>query len=66
MARYIDPPSGWMFGFPKPIPKDTKDVREWLIQNGYPEGLIDELGDHFYCRHWERPDDEETKTEDNE
>jgi hypothetical protein len=66
MARYIDPPSGWKFGFPKPIPKDTKDVREWLIQNGYPEKLITELGDHFYCRHWERPDDEENKTEDNE
>ena len=57
--RYIDPPSGWKFGFPKPIPKDTKDVRGWLIQNDYPEKLIDELGDHFYCRYWELPDDEE-------
>ena len=63
--RYIDPPSGWKFGFPKPIPNDIKNVREWLIQNGYPQELIDEFGEHFYCNYYEKPD-EDTKTEDNE
>ncbi len=49
----IDPPSGWKYGFPKPIPDEIKDVRPWLIENGYPQSLIDELGEHFYCRYWE-------------
>lgn len=30
--KMIDPPSGWLYGFPKPIPDDVKDVKEWLIQ----------------------------------
>jgi len=52
--RMIDPPSGWRYGFPKPIPDDVKDVEKWLIENGYPKELIDELGDYFYCRYWEK------------
>ena len=40
----IDPPSGWMYGFPKPISKDTAifDLDEWLVSVGYPQKLIDE------------------------
>jgi len=50
----IDPPSGWKYGFPKPIPKDRlKDVNTWLIEQGYPQSEIDSLGEHFYCRYWE-------------
>ena len=56
--RIIDPPSGWKYGFPKPIPVDVKDTTSWLVENGYPQELIDELGEHFYCRFWEKPDDE--------
>jgi len=56
--RIIDPPSGWMFGFPKPIPNDVKDVNEWLVKEGYPKKLIEDLGDYFYCRYWERDEDE--------
>ena len=53
-ATIIDPPSGWMFGFPKPIPEERKkDVEGWLIEQGYPKKLIEDLGDHFYCRYWE-------------
>lgn len=56
MARIIDPPSGWMFGFPKPIPKDVKDVRKWLIENGYPKEVMDKYGEYFPCKYWEEPD----------
>lgn len=49
----IDPPSGWHYGFPKPIPRDVDNVKEWLVQNGYPQELIDKLGEWFICRYWE-------------
>jgi hypothetical protein len=63
MALIIDPPSGWKYGFPKPIPEDRRyDSLTWLVEQGYPQHLIDELGEHFYCRYWEQPEDgEETK-----
>lgn len=65
MATIIDPPSGWQYGFPKPIPEEAfvdengcpKDTRPWLVENGYPQELIDEFGEHFYCRYWEQPDE---------
>jgi len=54
MALIIDPPSGWKYGFPKPIPEDRrKDSLVWLVEQGYPQSLIDYLGEHFYCRYWE-------------
>lgn len=50
----IDPPSGWQYGFPKPIPEDRRqDVKVWLVEQGYPKELIEELGDDFFCRYWE-------------
>jgi len=38
---YIDPPSGWKYGFPKKAPAnlremDTDGLNNWLSQNGYP------------------------------
>lgn len=36
----IDPPSGWKYGFPKPVPKDhhkEEVLSAWLIEQGYPE-----------------------------
>lgn len=63
--RMIDPPSGWKYGFPKPIPDDVTDTIKWLVeQGGYPQELIDELGEYFYCRYWEQPDDSYTKSQD--
>jgi len=59
----IDPPSGWKYGFPKPIPTKVIEegkTHEWLVENGYPQKEIDAYGDHFYCRYWE---DDETKYE---
>lgn len=49
----IDPPGGWKYGFPKPIPKDHQNrTLEWLVENGYPRAMIDAMGDNFYCRYW--------------
>lgn len=38
---YVDPPSGWNYGFPK-IKKadDERDMKTWLVENGYPLGMI--------------------------
>jgi hypothetical protein len=38
---FIDPPSGWKYGFPKPAPlnlreMEASDLSNWLVQNGYP------------------------------
>ena len=56
--RMIDPPSGWKYGFPKPIPVDIKDTLKWLVENGYPQEEIDQYGDHFYCRSWDMDEEE--------
>ena len=39
--RLIDPASGWKYGFPKECPVDVDDIRQWLIDNGYPESKVD-------------------------
>ena len=36
----VDPPSGWVYGFPKRMPADTRDVGQWLIDNGYPSEKV--------------------------
>jgi len=54
----IDPPEGWRYGFPKPIPGDmviaSEEVfSEWLVENGYPsERLFEALRYSRY--YWER------------
>jgi hypothetical protein len=58
MAKMIDPPEGWKYGFPKEIPEDVTDVSGWLVENGYPLEEIAGYGIHFYCRYW---DEEEPK-----
>ena len=55
MPTMIDPPSGWQYGFPKVLPDGVTNVKKWLIEQGYPKKLIDELGDSFYCRYWGEP-----------
>ena len=52
-VEYIDPPSGWKYGFPKVLPESVEDVMKWLVENGYPQHEIDSCGKHFHCRHWE-------------
>jgi len=48
----IDPPKGWLYGFPKEIPEHVDNTVQWLIENGYPEKLVKDFGDAFYVRGW--------------
>jgi hypothetical protein len=46
----IDPPEGWKYGFPKPLPNGV-DLSEWLFGEGYPSDLIPLA--MKYSRYWE-------------
>lgn len=60
----IDPPSGWKYGFPKPLPDPKPDAIElWLIAEGYPLSEIESYGKHFYCRFWEEEIEVESREE---
>ncbi len=38
MPLLYDPPSGWMYGFPRPyLPLDGETVEQTLIRDGYPQ-----------------------------
>jgi hypothetical protein len=58
----IDPPSGWQYGFPKPVHEEFHilgsdfDLAHWLISEGYPKKDI-ELA-LKYSRYWEQEIDE--------
>lgn len=46
----IDPPSGWMYGFPKVIPPEHHHrITEWVVENGYPQKMTES---YFYYRMW--------------
>ena len=51
----IDPPSGWRYGFPKPVSQEVLDDPErlaiWLMLQGYPEKEIPLAVK--YSRYWE-------------
>ena len=49
--RYVDPPSGWRYGFPKLWDGDG-DMFEWLVSEGYPRKEIKKLGNQFFVRSW--------------
>ena len=39
---WVDPPSGWKFGFPKLYtPKDGETMEDWLRSEGVPESIIE-------------------------
>ena len=46
-----DPPSGWKYGFPKPVHEeyyllgDDFNMKHWLVSEGYPQTEIDDYGD---------------------
>jgi len=58
-VRMIDVPSGWKYGFPRPIPENIKDedIKNWLLKNGYPRHEIENLGKAFYWRTWYQEQD---------
>ena len=60
IVKFIDPPSGWQYGFPKIIPDDVEDSEAWLVEQGYPQELITRYGNHFYCRYWTEEIEDET------
>jgi len=48
---WIDPPSGWRYGFPKIWdPQQEPDIKVWLIESGYPESEVN-AGLNYY-RQW--------------
>ena len=53
-----DPPEGWKYGFPKPVPEeyhtlgDDFDLKRWLVNEGYPQELT--TWRWFRCRFWEK------------
>ncbi len=51
MPTLVDPPNGWMFGFPAPL---EKDYELQLKRAGYPAQDIDFA--LRYSRYWEEDD----------
>lgn len=61
---YIDPPEGWLYGFPKKIKSEAKDLQEFgeemkakydnlgelCVQMGYPRDKMDKYGQYFSIR----------------
>jgi len=59
MVRMCDPPSGWKYGFPKPMPAEFhtfEELEAWLVSEGYPQKEIDSMGKYFYCKYWDQDD----------
>lgn len=61
MVKYIiDPPDGWMYGFPKVCPVEVyegsdEDIRAWIIEQGYPKANA--YASWFYYRTWRQFDE---------
>ena len=52
----VDPPSGWMYGFPMVWDKEKQpELREFLKEKGYPEKDLDFA--LSYCRMWFPPEE---------
>lgn len=52
----FDPPQGWMYGFPKELPREVTNMRQWLIDEGYPEQDVDHA--MKYSRMWQQEVDD--------
>ena len=44
---WVDPPSGWKYGFPK-LWNGVGNMRDFILRNNYPQAMIDRLGESFY------------------
>lgn len=50
----IDPPSGWMYGFPIRYDEEVDgNIVDFLVAHGYPREVIDEFEDGVPVRMWE-------------
>lgn len=58
MPTIVDPPSGWLYGFPKEIPThiltNNEAFTKWLLEQGYPEKDIKLALEH--SRYWNSKD----------
>lgn len=53
---WVDPPSGWRYGFPKLFDKDAGIMmNDWLIKEGYPAAEATNLP---WVRMWEPTEEE--------
>jgi len=55
---FIDPPSGWMYGFPKEAPANLREMNadrlnEWLVSNGYPQEEVERWSNSVPCKFFE-------------
>jgi len=50
---WVDPPTGWMYGFPKLMENPKQDLKKWLLENGYPESMIKQFPNGIPVRCWE-------------
>ena len=47
MKKWVDPPQGWLYGFPKVWDSEKDgDVYQWMIKNGYPEPKASETEEY--------------------
>ena len=54
--RWIDPPSGYLYGFPKIYdPEKDGSLNAWLVKEGYP---AKEVNNDLYVRSWSAGEDE--------
>ncbi len=45
-----DPPSGWLYGFPKPYnPLPNETVEQTLLRDGYPSRELNKEGKCHWC-----------------
>lgn len=60
IVTIIDPPSGWQYDFPKQLPDDYMagkiNLKQWLVQNGYPEQDAEWASQH--SRYWTKEIDD--------
>lgn len=54
---WVDPPNGWMYGFPKFMENPEQNMNKWLLENGYPKYMIDQFEDGVPVRCWEDVDE---------
>lgn len=62
LVTMCDPPGGWKYGFPKPMPVDNFPSQEafhaWLISRYYPQEEIQYWLDSEYksvpCKFWQQ------------
>lgn len=55
---WCDPPQGYLYGFPKIYdPTKHPPFYDWIVEEGYPQEVIDSYEGQFYCRWWEVTDD---------